>query len=218
MQCWVAGVVTASVVPDPNPDARGQRNPAQNAPDYGDPGPKTAVCKFCPGSKFQTHVLGFFAKHECKALLHNHVASVNVRNRSAVPSSLIYVPRGNTEIHVKFCRNKALHLQTLLHFGDEHINQWGWYLPFYFSDGTIKKFSFRDTHETLREYFARLSMALPGETLTHVVFDRRKLSDKDLDMTIQFTVTGDILSPPCVHDAEATSLTSGVIELALPPG
>jgi hypothetical protein len=59
------------------------------------------------------------------------------------------------------------------------------YLPFYFSDGTYNKFPFRDTHETLREYFARLSMALPGETLSHVVFDRRKLSDKDLDMTIQ---------------------------------
>jgi hypothetical protein len=59
------------------------------------------------------------------------------------------------------------------------------YLPFYFSDGTFNKFPFRDTHETLREYFARLSMALPGETLSHVVFDRRKLSDKDLDMTIQ---------------------------------
>jgi hypothetical protein len=47
-----------------------------------------------------------------------------------VPFPLIYVPRNNTKIHVKFCRNKALHLQTFLHFGGGHINQWGRYKTF----------------------------------------------------------------------------------------
>jgi hypothetical protein len=38
----------------------------------------------------------------------------------------------------------------------------------------------------------------------------------DIVSVIQFTITGDILSPPCVHDTFATSLTSGLITVVAP--